>query len=59
MKRLILLFVAAALTISALAQTPKDVKYVFTGVCMPRARAPQEKAAAGGSLHTANKSGLY
>ena len=30
MKRLILLFVAAALTISALAQTPKDVKYVFT-----------------------------
>ena len=30
MKRLILLFAAAALTISALAQTPKDVKYVFT-----------------------------
>ena len=30
MKRLILLFAAAALTFSALAQTPKDVKYVFT-----------------------------
>ena len=30
MKRLILLFAAAALTISALAQTPKDVNYVFT-----------------------------
>ena len=30
MKRLILLLAAAALTISALAQTPKNVKYVFT-----------------------------
>ena len=30
MKRLTLLFAAAALTISALAQTPKGVKYVFT-----------------------------
>ena len=30
MKRLILLFAAATLTISALAQTPKDVNYVFT-----------------------------
>lgn len=30
MKRLILLFAAVAITLSALAQTPKDVKYVFT-----------------------------
>ena len=30
MKRILLLFAAAALTVSALAQTPKDVKYVFT-----------------------------
>ena len=30
MKRLILLFAAAALSLSALAQTPKNVKYVFT-----------------------------
>lgn len=30
MKRIFLLFAAAALTVSALAQTPKDVKYVFT-----------------------------
>ena len=30
MKRLILLFAAVAITLSALAQTPKGVKYVFT-----------------------------
>ena len=30
MKRIFLLFAAAALAVSALAQTPKDVKYVFT-----------------------------
>ena len=30
MKRLILLFAAAVVSFSALAQTPKDVKYVFT-----------------------------
>ena len=30
MKRFFLLFAAAALAVSALAQTPKDVKYVFT-----------------------------
>ena len=30
MKRFFLLFAAAAFTVSVLAQTPKDVKYVFT-----------------------------
>ena len=30
MKRFILLLAAATISLSALAQTPKDVKYVFT-----------------------------